>query len=74
MGDSFIQIINPATNVAYAPVDSTSGNVQIIDMSTAQEIVGGEGSSNPTSVLPSNLASLSPERRSSPYEGFVRSV
>ena len=73
-GDNFTQIINPATNVAYSPVDSTSGNVQIIDMSTAQKIVGGEGLSNPTSVLPSNLASLSPERRSSPYEGYVRSI
>ena len=73
-GDNFTQIINPATNVAYSPVDSMSGNVQIIDMTTAKEIVGGEGSSNPTSVLPSNFASLSPERRSSPYEGFVRSV
>ena len=74
MGDDNTQIINPATNVAFTPLESMSGNVQIIDMTTAKEIIGDTGSNNPMTVLDSERANLNPERRSSPYEGFVRSV
>ena len=74
MGGDNTQIINPATNVAFTPLESMSGNVQIIDMTTAKEIIGDTGSNNPMTVLDSERANLNPERRSSPYEGFVRSV
>ena len=74
MGGDNTQLINPAVNVAFTPLESMSGNVQIIDMTTAKEIIGDTGSDNPMTVLDSERANLNPERRSSPYEGFVRSV
>ena len=71
--DSFQNII-PANNIAYNPLESTTGTTQIIDLRTAKEIVGDTGSDNPTTVLNSSIASLDPSRRASPYEGLVRSV
>ncbi len=72
--DSFQNIIKGANNIAYNPLESITGTTQIIDLRTAKEIVGDTGSDNPTTVLNSNIASLDPSRRASPYEGLVRSV
>ena len=71
--DSFQNII-PANNIAYNPLESITGTTQIIDLRTAKEIVGDTGSDNPTTVLNSSIPSLDPSRRTSPYEGLVRSA
>ena len=71
--DSFQNII-PANNIDYNPLESITGTTQIIDLRTAKEIVGDTGSDNPTTVLNSSIASLDPRRRTSPYEGLVRSA
>ena len=71
--DSFQNII-PANNIAYNPLESTTGTTQIIDLRTAKEISNVSDSDNPTTVLNSSIPSLDPSRRTSPYEGLVRNV
>ena len=71
--DSFQNII-PANNIAYDPLESTTGTTQIIDLRTAKQISNVSDSDNPTTVLNSSIPSLDPSRRTSPYEGLVRSV
>ena len=59
------------------PLSSLSGTTQVIDLRTAQNIAGGDDntdSNNVTSELDSQIISLDPSRRVSPYEGFTRSV
>ena len=62
-------------NFTSSPVESMSGTTQIIDLRTAQEIASGDTDpSTSTSQLDSAIIDLDPQRRFSPYEGFVRSV
>jgi len=62
-------------NFTSSPVESMSGTTQIIDLRTAQEIASGDTDpSSSTSQLDSAIIDLDPQRRFSPYEGFVRSV
>lgn len=62
-------------NFTSSPVESMSGTTQIIDLRTAQEIASGDTDpSVSTSQLDSAIIDLDPQRRFSPYEGFVRSV
>ena len=58
------------------PLSSMSGTTQVIDLRTAQNIAGGDDTdpNNVTSELDSEIISLDPSRRVSPYEGFSRSV
>jgi len=62
-------------NITSAPLESTSGSTQIIDLRTAKEIVSSDTDpSSSSSQLDSAIIELDPQRRFSPYEGFVRSV
>ena len=58
------------------PLSSLSGTTQVIDLRTAQNIAGGDDTapSSVTSELDSEIISLDPSRRISPYEGYQRSV
>ena len=58
------------------PLSSLSGTTQVIDLRTAQNIAGGDDTdtNNVTSELDSEIISLDPSRRVSPYEGYQRSV
>ena len=71
---NLLQNVNPETSIAYSPLESMGGSTQIIDMRTAQEVVGNTGSGNPTTVLDSNIPDLDPKLRISAYESFVRNV
>ena len=70
------QNINVNSNdVAFSPVESMSGATQIIDLRTARQVSGNTGENDTaTTKLDTNIANLSPERRTSPYEVLVRSV
>ena len=70
------QNINVNSNdVAFSPVESMSGATQIIDLRTARQVLGNTGENDTaTTKLDTNIANLSPERRTSPYEVLVRSV
>ena len=62
-------------NITSAPLESTSGSTQIIDLRTAKEIASSDTDpSSSSSQLDSAIIELDPQRRFSPYEGFVRSV
>lgn len=62
-------------NITSAPLESTSGSTQIIDLRTAKEIANNDTDpSSSSSQLDSAIIELDPQRRFSPYEGFVRSV
>ena len=62
-------------NITSAPLESTSGSTQIIDLRTAKEIANSDTDpSSSSSQLDSAIIELDPQRRFSPYEGFVRSV
>ncbi len=58
------------------PLSSLSGTTQVIDLRTAQNIADGDDTApnNVTSELDSEIISLDPSRRISPYEGYQRSV
>ena len=62
-------------NITSTPLESTSGSTQIIDLRTAKEIASSDTDpSSSSSQLDSAIIELDPQRRFSPYEGFVRSV
>ena len=62
-------------NITSTPLESTSGSTQIIDLRTAKEIANSDTDpSSSSSQLDSAIIELDPQRRFSPYEGFVRSV
>ena len=62
-------------NITSTPLESTSGSTQIIDLRTAKEIANSDTDpSSSSSQLDSAIIELDPQRRFSPYEGFVRSL
>ena len=56
------------------PVEAGSGQTQIIDLRTAQNLVGQEAPGSAGAAFDNSIAYVDPERRTSPYEAYVRDV
>ena len=73
-GNNFSTSIAANTSMIRRPVEAGSGQTQIIDLRTAQNLVGQETPGSAGAAFDNSIAYVDPERRTSPYEAYVRDV
>ena len=73
-GEDFVTNIAANTSMIRRPVEAGSGQTQIIDLRTAQNLVGQEAPGSAGAAFDNSIAYVDPERRTSPYEAYVRDV
>jgi len=73
-GNNFSTNIAANTSMIRRPVEAGSGQTQIIDLRTAQNLVGQEAPGSAGAAFDNSIAYVDPERRTSPYEAYVRDV
>ena len=73
-GEDFVTNIAANTSMIRKPVEAGSGQTQIIDLRTAQNLVGQEAPGSAGAAFDNSIAYVDPERRTSPYEAYVRDV
>ena len=73
-GNNFSTTVAANTSMIRRPVEAGSGQTQIIDLRTAQNLVGQETPGSAGAAFDNSISYVDPERRTSPYEAYVRDV
>ena len=73
-GNNFSTTVAANTSMIRRPVEAGSGQTQIIDLRTAQNLAGQETPGSAGAAFDNSISYVDPERRTSPYEAYVRDV